>query len=247
MSASFRLSFSAPHFAAPKFTPQQLTAIGARGQQQMLDRVAEYRNLTDGPAKAYSTLGPIYIPISGVGTIRKVLNGDLLKRQAKSGAISKEQYKEALHGKTSFAVKRNKSSLGGVEVFTKSDLSKLIASGLVVKASGKSSAAHVTPLGQVTPSGKSIKFANRAAYKRALGKSGNRDLQVSGRMLGSIGIVSVTDNSVTIGFLRQEEEEKGRRNQNIDPWFGLSEQDKVAVTKFAAQFLPELAANMILK
>ncbi len=73
-----------------------------------------------------------------------------------------------------------------------------------------------------TRSRKSVKFPNYAAYKRFLGKSGNPDMQLSGAMLNAMTVVRQDAKSVTYGFTREEERQKGQRNEWRRPWFALA-------------------------
>ena len=91
---------------------------------------------------------------------------------------------------------------------------------------------------------KSAKFANYAAYKIAIGRSGKRDLMQSGRMLGAIAVVSVSGSAATVGFTRAEEELKARGNQAIEPWMGLSPNNKKAVIQFAETLVPALVGSI---
>jgi len=84
---------------------------------------------------------------------------------------------------------------------------------------------------------RTAKFENYAAMKRSMGKSGARDLELSGRMLGSIGVTAVTDNSVTLGFLRETEHEKALGNEERTPWWGLSPRDEASVIRQAERIL----------
>jgi len=160
-----------------------LTQVGGYAVQVIRDRVAEALNANDAPARAYSSRGPIYIPVYGVGRTKA--------------------------GKT-----RSKTNLGGVFGFSKRD----------IKVSKQT-------LGRGR---KTIRYDNYTAFKRALGKSGNRDLQLSGRMLNAIAIVEQAATAVTIGFTRQEEALKAAGNQRRDPWFAFSPRDQAKIRDFAA-------------
>jgi len=96
----------------------------------------------------------------------------------------------------------------------------------------------------VTDTGKSLKFANYAAYKIALGKSGLRDVELSGKMLNAISIVGMTATSVTVGFTREAEHEKAKGNQARDPFFGLSPNDRAIVSAVAKGFQPAMVSMM---
>jgi hypothetical protein len=126
---------------------------------------------------------------------------------------------------------RAKQRLGGREVLSSKDRSairKAGRGGLMGKTRG----------------GKTTRFANYAAYKRALGKTGQRDLELSGRMLGSIGIVRLSASSVVIGFSREAEHQKAKGNERHDAWFALSPRDVTAVVKHAAEVLkPRIVAD----
>lgn len=126
---------------------------------------------------------------------------------------------------------RSKRALGGREVLSGADRRAIRAAGrgaLIGKTRG----------------GKTTRFENYAAYKMALGKSGQRDLELSGRMLGSVGIVRQSDKAVVLGFTREAEHLKAKGNQSRDPWFALSPKDVAAVERFAVQILdPRLAAD----
>jgi hypothetical protein len=84
---------------------------------------------------------------------------------------------------------------------------------------------------------KTARFENYAAMKKAMGRSGRRDLSLTGRMLASLGIVQTTPTSVTIGFLEVAEERKARGNQKRDRFFGLSVTDRQKVIQFAKRIL----------
>jgi hypothetical protein len=102
---------------------------------------------------------------------------------------------------------RTKTSLKGRQVLTEADLRAARRAGSKIAR---------------TRSKKSAKFPNYSAYKKALGKSGNRDLELSGSMLNSITIVRQSKNSVSYGFTREVERKKAEGNEKIAPFFGLS-------------------------
>ena len=64
----------------------------------------------DNPAKPYSLRGPIYVPISGRGTITRGLTTDTIRRGQVGNILSFDA------GKKTVTLKRNKSTLGGREV-----------------------------------------------------------------------------------------------------------------------------------
>lgn len=210
-------TFQTDLFEIPKLTPEQLRRVGGVMVEALHRRVSSFRNALDQPAKPYSTRGPIYVPVSGVGSVFRAP-----RRYSGTTAGLKKKLEAAGADLSPFLLPRNKTTFGGREVLTKKDLAKMRSIGILAGGKGK----RGTPLGQVTPSGKSVKFANYAAYKKALGKSGNRDLELSGRMLGALSIVDLTPTSVTVGFTRAEEELKAQGNQARDPWFGLSPADR---------------------
>jgi len=109
---------------------------------------------------------------------------------------------------------RSKTSLGGRQVLTPRALTAAKKEGRVAAK---------------TPSKKSVKFENYAAYKRFLGKSGNRDLELSGDMLRGMTIVRQDANSITIGFTREDARKKAEGNEKRVPWFQLSPADQKAV------------------
>lgn len=102
---------------------------------------------------------------------------------------------------------RTKTSLGGRQVLTQADLR-------AARKLGRGASQ--------TPSKKSVKFADWAAYKRFLGKSGNPDLQLSGAMLNAMTIVRQDQKSVTYGFTREQERQKAQGNERRRPWFALA-------------------------
>lgn len=212
--------------------------VGAVAIEEMATRVDRFQNVLDAPAKPYSPNGPIYVAISGVGTITR-----LPKR------VSGLKLKDLPAGiKGSLTVKRTKTTLGGREVFTAKDIATLKRRGVVVidarKKKGKTT--KVTGIGgAVVRTHHSLKFQNWAAYKKALGKSGNRDLQLSGRMRNTIAIVTLTDSSVEIGFNSTQENLKALGNQAIDPWFGLSPNNKTAVVARMQQLLNQSVSTML--
>jgi len=207
-------------FKAPIFTPDQVTAIGGFAIEAIHKRVDACQNLQDQQAKPYSPRGPIYVPVTG-GSYHP---------------------KGTLPG---YKVKRTKTALGGREIFTPANIRRLKNSaGIVVVDKGSSASPQAGKI-VVTRTRRSLKFANYSEYKKALGKSGLRDLELSGRMRGAIGIVKQTGSSVEIGFLREEEHKKAQGNQAIEPWFGLSPKDKKLVIEQARAMLPEVVKGMI--
>lgn len=81
----------------------------------------------------------------------------------------------------------------------------------------------------VINTGKSLKFPNRAAYKRFLGKSGLRDLTETGAMLGALMITSTSGiyaKVITISFTDPVQERKAAGNMRWADWFGLSPSDE---------------------
>lgn len=205
---------------APIFTQPQIKAIGGAAIDTLQERLSNHKNVNDAPAKPYSPKGPIYVPISGRGTMTKKLPG---------GATS--------------VVPRNKTNLGGRQVFTQKDLKKMKLSGVVIVRKG-SAAVPVAGKIVVRSTGKSLKFANYSEYKRALGKSGLRDLEVSYKMRGAIAIVSLAGSKCEISFTRELEHLKAQGNQRIDPWFGLSPSDRKNVIDFAKNLIPDVVNAM---
>jgi len=195
-------------------TSAQQHAIGGVAIELIRRRVADFRGLNDSAMKPYSPHGPIYKPVFGVGTLTKHVAGKTV------------------------TLKRTKANLGGAAGFTTKDF-KAVHKGA---RKGSALAAFVTvgrgaksSVASRTRSGKSIAFKNYAAYKRALGKSGNRDLEESGRMLNSITIADSGPDHITLGFSREEEQQKALGNQAIAPWFGLSPRDVDKLTPFVAE------------
>lgn len=108
---------------------------------------------------------------------------------------------------------RTKTSLKGREVLSSRDIRKMKGAGATVQRTRKS-----------------VKFANYAEYKKALGKSGQRDLELSGRMLGALTITRNTPEAVELGFTREEEHRKALGNEHHTPWFGLSPKNQASLT-----------------
>lgn len=73
--------------------------------------------------------------------------------------------------------------------------------------------------------GHSLRFENYSHFKRYLGRSGSRDLEVTGEMLRAIGITENVHASVSIGFddLKQEMKMKGNQNRSVQ--WGISPND----------------------
>jgi len=82
--------------------------------------------------------------------------------------------------------------------------------------------------------GSSVKFQNRAAYKRYLGKSGLRDLTETGAMLSALVVLSSTGSKtvkvIGIGFVDPVQERKAAGNMLWADWFGLSPSNQLKVT-----------------
>jgi hypothetical protein len=79
--------------------------------------------------------------------------------------------------------------------------------------------------GDVSRSGNSLKFPDYSAMKQYLGKSGNRDLELSGKMLGAMTVAEVGEDYVEVGFSREEERAKMQGNQRWADMWGISEKD----------------------
>jgi hypothetical protein len=79
--------------------------------------------------------------------------------------------------------------------------------------------------GDVSRSGNSLKFPDYSAMKQFLGKSGNRDLELSGKMLGAITVAEVGQDYVEVGFTREEERAKMQGNQRWADMWGISDKD----------------------
>jgi len=227
--ASFNIKLAGNlQIKAAAFSPQQLVALAGVAIHSLRDRCARASNVFDAPAKPYSTKGPIYIPISGRGTITRKL----------STAVQRGMVGEIVSAtKTSATLRRNKTTLGGREVFTSKDLGAMKKAGVIIGKKGSNAAIRDT--------GRSLRFENYAAYKTALGKSGLRDLELSGRMLNAIAIVNVTPTSVTVGFTREEEHKKAQGNQARDPWFGMSPLDREKILAEAKSFLAPPTATKV--
>jgi hypothetical protein len=138
---------------------------------------------------------------------------------------------------------RTKSSLGGRTVLTHGDIRKMRERGVRIagmRGEYGSARTSTTVDGGKTPSGKSIKFANRSEYKRAMGKSGLRDLEESGQMLGAMTVVVNRPGRIELGFTDEIAEKKAEGNQDLTPWFGLAQSTDVPpVTAMVNQFLAE--------
>lgn len=236
---SFKVIVSTGVFLkVPTLTREQLTAIGGAGIHSIRERVAASRNVRDQPAKPYSPRGPIYVPIAGRGTITRKLTSDVLGRGQIGNALSFDAAAKTI------TFKRTKGTLKGREVITAKDLTRIRKSGVTItKKGGRNKTAPAAGI-VARDTGKSLRFANYSEYKKALGKSGLRDLELSGKMLNAIVIVKQTERSVTIGFSREGEHAKGRGNQAREEWFGLSPKDRAFILAQAQKLLPDVASRM---
>lgn len=198
-----------------KLTSAQRHAIGGYGIELMRQRISRHMGLEDGPLPPYSPHGPVYVPVFGRGTFSKIIDGEPI------------------------TLRRTKKNLGGRFGLMGKDVKAMFQRGTAaVKLAGKRQFIGPQakgPLAQETRSRKSMKFANREAYKRALGKSGKRDLEESGRMLNAMTIVANEPDHITLGFSREEEQLKALGNQRISPWFGLSPNDVSQLTPFVTE------------
>lgn len=124
-----------------------------------------------------------------------------------------------------FGKGRTQKSLKGAFGFTSGDIRKMRNRGNALIVGGRGPRA-MTWAGSGIPiagrTSKSLKFANWGEMKRALGRSGNRDLMLSGQMRGAIAIVQNTNNMVEIGFAREEVMPRALGNQQREAWFGMS-------------------------
>lgn len=143
---------------------------------------------------------------------------------------------------------RTKSDLGGRSVITSRDISKMRKRGVRIAgmrppSGGYGARTSTTVDGGRTASGRSMKFANRAEYKRAMGKSGQRDLEETGQMLGSMTLTQNRPELIELGFTNEIAERKGFFNEEADPWFGLAPEDVPPVTAMVDGFLIENLNN----
>lgn len=141
---------------------------------------------------------------------------------------------------------RSKTSLKGRQVFTPKDLSAVRKAGQhKIVSAGNNTIPSTAQMIVAQRTRRSLLFpGGRAEYKRFMGKPGYRDLQESGRMLGSIGIVAQLPSSVRIGFTREEEHRKALGNQSIEPWFGLSPANIAAVQAALKTLLPAVTKSV---
>ena len=116
---------------------------------------------------------------------------------------------------------RTKTSLRGRFVITSADRRKLKGAKGVHR----------------TRSGKSTRFENYAAMKRALGKSGGRDLELSGQMLGSVAVIREEPSEITIGFTRPSESLKMEGNERWESMWGFSRRDEAAIAVRMEEFI----------
>lgn len=92
----------------------------------------------------------------------------------------------------------------------------------------------------VVRTGNSVRFPNRAAYKRYIGASGYRDLTETGKMLGALVILSMSGiyaKVITIGFNSLKQEAKARGNSKITNWLGISPADSVKITRLVESMI----------
>jgi hypothetical protein len=103
--------------------------------------------------------------------------------------------------------------------------------------------------GDVSRSGNSLKFPDYSAMKQYLGKSGNRDLELSGKMLGAMTVAEVGEDYVEVGFSREEERAKMQGNQRWADMWGISEEDGehvgTVVDEIVAAKSDELAEKLV--
>jgi hypothetical protein len=83
--------------------------------------------------------------------------------------------------------------------------------------------------------------ARYQAKKERMGQPGIRNEMFSGSLLGSMTIVEADQTHVTVGFTRQAERVKARKNQDRSPWFGISKNDEAVVLRYADQLLQQRA------
>lgn len=138
---------------------------------------------------------------------------------------------------------RTKTKLKGVEVITAQDLAKLRKSGLAVPSRSRKAFSYKT-YPRLSRTGNSVVFRDWEQYKQSLGKSGRRDLELSGRMLGAITIVELSDNRVVIGFTRDLEMLKAQGNDERSEWFGLSPNDGSLVVDHAQAIWDQIVRTL---
>jgi hypothetical protein len=76
-----------------------------------------------------------------------------------------------------------------------------------------------------------------AKAKQKIGQPPIRNMMFSGSMLGALTVVEADQNRVVVGFTRQAELAKAAKNQDRDPWFGLSRNDEGIVLGYAERLL----------
>jgi len=119
---------------APAFSQQQLLALAGTAIHALRERCAVAVNANDAPALPYSTKGPIYVPISGRGTITRKLSES-------TGRGMVGEIRSANKAAGTVTLNRTKSTLGGREVFTSSDMRRMKLAGVVILKAGAKSPA----------------------------------------------------------------------------------------------------------
>ena len=116
-------------------------------------------------------------------------------------------------------------------IFTRSDLVRIGAKAIETVTQRCAKGLNVNDR-----AGKQLSPSYRAR-KIALGQPGIRNLMLSGAMLGSMTVVEADQGHVTIGFTRQAELAVAAKNQDRDPFFGLSKNDEGKILQFADRIL----------
>lgn len=198
------------------FTDQQWRTIGEGGIQAVQERLDKALDVNDQPAAPYSERGPIYVPNFGVGTgVIGAVRGHYEKRENGSRSFVR-------HASAGNLVSRTKTNLGGVFGFTSSDRGALRKRGIASSNTAKTT-----------------KFKNYGEMKRAIGKTGKRDLELSGKMRASITVVEVGPDHVSVGFSSEEQAVKMAGNiKRCDQW-GFSPNDQTRINALVETFFDQ--------
>ena len=174
-------------------------------------------------------VGRIEIPGLGVGVMRSI--GATAEQSIRERIASGRNFRDAAAkpysargpiyvpvfgvDRLASGLRRTKTNLGGVFGLSRRE------AGLVVRSGA----------GERKRGAKSVKFEDYAAFKRALGKSGRRDLELSGAMMAAFGVLEADEREVWLGFLNQRDARKAEGNERIERMIGFSPRDVDAIVR----------------
>lgn len=247
------------------FPPALREKCAAVAIESILKRLGNALDASDAPAPAYSTRGPIYVPLTFGSTWRTLkvpIQWEIRGNPEVHWSVHNREWihvplgvGKGAHRPTAYAefrslVEKGRSAgeLGGRYSLKRSWYLKHLE-GLGHNVRMKHFGVKGVRGQEITPQYRNLKsarFEDYAAFKRAIGHSGERDLSVTGAMLRDIGVTENAQEYVDIGFASEKQEGKmlGNLKHSPNSW-GFSPKDQDAIEEIFASLIEERATELL--